>query len=727
MDSSYASNGALLVSTSGRTLPLRDITVTSEAAGGIARTVLRQHFTNPHAQTLDLEYQFPLPADGAVAAYQVRAGQRIITGRIAPRDQAQQEFDEARLEGRTAGLVDQERPNFFTQRLGNIPASTDVVVDLTIDHPLAWIAGGTWEWRFPTVIAPRYLGSEGTVPDHRRVTVDVAASDPGARASVTLTLGDDLATAPTSPTHAVVPDRQRVTLAADAALDRDIVIRWAAVEQTPGCTLRSMRPREGAGDAAYGLLTIVPPATVDRAIARDLILLVDVSGSMSGRPLEHLKAVVTTLVETLDDGDRLEMIAFASNARRYKPMAVNATPDERRLACAWIRALEAGGGTELIPAIVEALRPMRHDATRQVVVVTDGQIGFESSAVRAIRDGLPTGSRLHAVGLGSASNRGFIHPAARAGRGVEIVVDLDDTAERSAQRIAAAVREPAVVDVAIEGTALLDAATHLPDLLTGSPVVAPLRLHASGGMLMIRGRTHQGWWEERVTVAPIAPGDGMESIRALWARQAIEDLELDLACGANHKTTDRLIEQLALEHGVASRLTSWIAIAHEPDVDPTDPVRVERIPQALPYGVSTDGFAVGDLPLLQRRQPRSLPAPQGIPGRMWDMVDAVSDFLFRGPASTTLRGRILPTRGGTTSTIEFFLTSDLDWQPGGEARIGTHIFSIVESGTTRRGRIGAGSIVRVELDAAPGNIDRQGELRIACGRTTLIISFDETD
>jgi Ca-activated chloride channel family protein len=197
----HASNGGRLVAVSGEVLPLTGITLACEAGGGIARTTLRQHFTNPHAEPLELTYSFPLPADGILGGYQIHAGKRVITGRVERRGEAEAHFDQARLEGRTAGLVEQERPNLFTQRLGNIPGSCDVVVELTIDQTLAWVSGGSWEWRFPTVGAPRYLGPEGVVLDAERVTMDVRAGGAGPTASVTLVIHDGLPVPPTSSTH----------------------------------------------------------------------------------------------------------------------------------------------------------------------------------------------------------------------------------------------------------------------------------------------------------------------------------------------------------------------------------------------------------------------------------------------------------------------------------------------------------------------------------------------
>ena len=136
---SHASNGVRLVSSTGEVLPLKSIALTGTATAGIARIRLQQHFTNPYPGPLELTYSFPLPADGAVAGYEIRAGHREIKGRIASRDEAREIYDEARLLGRTAGLVEQHRSNFFTQHLGNIPALTDVTVELTIDYRLAWV------------------------------------------------------------------------------------------------------------------------------------------------------------------------------------------------------------------------------------------------------------------------------------------------------------------------------------------------------------------------------------------------------------------------------------------------------------------------------------------------------------------------------------------------------------------------------------------------------------
>jgi Ca-activated chloride channel family protein len=759
LPTAHASNGARLVSASGETLPLRRITLTAEAAGGLVRSTLCQHFTNPYPNPLELTYAFPLPADGAVAAYEIRAGDRVIKGRVERREAARAQFEAARVTGRTAALVEEERPNLFTQRMGNIPAATDVIVELTIDHRLAWIPGGAWEWRFPTVVAPRYLGGQGRVPDADAVTVDVVAGATAATASVALTIADDLSAPPVSPSHRLLVTAHTVTLDADAALDRDIVVRWSAAVNKPGCAVRRSFP-VGERDvaSAYGLLTIVPPVASDTRVPRDLVLLLDVSGSMQGRPLEQLKSVVEVLIQTLGDDDRLEMVAFASAPKRYQAAPVRATADERRKACAWIHNLKADGGTELISAIGEALRPLRAGVARQVVVVTDGLIGFESPAVRSIRDGLPAGSRLHAVGVGSAPNRAFLRPAARAGRGTEVLITLDEAAESCVSRIAAALREPVVVDVAVQGTALAGAPPRLPDLATGSPILAPLQLRPEGGTLVVSGRTANGAWEEHVDVPATQSGEGLAAIAALWARETIEDLELDLACGGSRVEIDRRIEQLALQHSISSRLTSWIAVAETPSVDPREPVRVERIPQALPYGMSAHGLGLFDLfsgedSLIMGASPDALVARCAMPiraarssrasefeplasprlsARLRELTERLRDGFKssqrRGAKPIIqLLGKLLPTPGQPTATIEFLVTSPLDWQPAETVTMAGVKVKVVAQRTTRPGPVPAKSLIRLTLEAPPDDVAQAGTCEIASAGAVLVIIIGDVD
>jgi len=538
------SHGARLVSIEGRELPLKGVALSGQAQGGLARVVLKQTFANPHAEPMKVTYTMPLPADGAVAAYEFRIGPRRVVGEIDRRARARERFEQALIEGLTAGILDQERANLFTQEIGNVPPHTEVAVELAIDQPLAWLPEGMWEWRFPTVAAPRYLGAEGRVPDAASVTLDVADGPTGVRARLELVIGDSLLEGrrPESPSHRLSTEGRgattRVTLQGDggAALDRDLVVRWAVPRPRAGATLQTARPETGRPHAghAYGLLTVVPPETPAAVYPRDLIVLLDTSGSMTGAPLDQARRVVAALVDSLTDTDRLEMISFSNTPRRWRPGPLAATAETRRDAHRWLASLEAGGGTEMLNAVDEALKPLRPDAQRQVVLVTDGQVGFESELLRALRQELPRGSRLHAVGVGSAPNRALTRPAARAGRGVEVLAALDEDAERAAARLVAATRGPAIIDLEVHGAAVAGSTPRpLPDLMAGATVLIGLSLLPDGGELILRGRTPMGPWEERLTAPPTPPGAGNPAITALYGREAVEDLELDLAAGSD--------------------------------------------------------------------------------------------------------------------------------------------------------------------------------------------------
>ena len=373
-----------------------------------------------------------------------------------------------------------------------------------------------------------------------------------------------------------------------ARLDRDVVVRWPVGTPTPGVALDRARPRR-TGELAYGLLTITPPSRRTTPVPRDVIVLIDTSGSMYGAPLEQSKRLVSALVDELTDRDRLELIQFSWKPRRWNKKAVLATDRHKKSALGWIQKLDADGGTEMRDGIYEALAGLRDDAQRQVVLVTDGLIGFESEIVSEIRHRLPQSSRVHTVGVGSGVNRSLTAAAARAGAGVEVIVAPDEDVEPAVKRLLARTSDPAVVDVEVSGSALCEhAAGRLPDLFAGAPARIPVSLSPEGGELRLRGRTPAGRWEERVTVQPTAEGHGSAAVAALFARESVEELEMKLSSGENPGAIDRAIVDLGLRFQIATRLTSWVAVSDEPTVDPTEPARRERMPHELPYGMSIE-------------------------------------------------------------------------------------------------------------------------------------------
>lgn len=604
MSHSIPSSGGLLVSTDGRALPLRSARLSGRHRAGLGRVVLEQTFHNPYAEPLRVTYQLPLPEDGAVSGFSFRVGERVIVGEVDRKDRARERFEQAIAEGRTAAHLEQERASLFTQEVGNIQPETTVVVKIEIDQRLVWIpdaaAGvGGWEWRFPTVVAPRYLSEPGRVADAARVAVSVADRPRPIAMSMEMTIADEMPSGatPGSPSHALLAGRAGLVQFADSAvgLDRDIVVRWPVATPKVGLSIDTA----AAHGELFGVLTVVPPMTrVGAPVARDLVVLLDTSGSMGGEPLEQAKRVTSALIDGLTDRDTIELIEFSSRARRFARQPQAATADARTRALGWVASLRAGGGTEMVSGILAALEGLRAEAQRQVVVITDGLIGFERDVVAAILERLPTGSRLHTVGVGSAVNRSLTGPAARAGRGVEVVIGIGEDPERATRRLLERTAEPLVVDLQLEGDALLEyAPRQLPDLYAASPALISVKLAKQGGTLRVRGRTAAGLWEAQIETRAPAAGQQSLGVVTCFARQKVEDFELMHAAREKNMVYDAAIASLGLTYQISTRLTSWVAISETVDVDAADPTRREAVPQEVPYGMSVESFGLRSAPV----------------------------------------------------------------------------------------------------------------------------------
>jgi Ca-activated chloride channel family protein len=590
-------------------LPLTHVDIQVCAVAGIARVECVQRFRNDSDLPLRVTYSLPLPADAAVSSFEFQVGERRIVGEVDRREAARERFEEALIEGKTAALLEQERSSLFTQELGNIPPRAEIVAKVTLDQPLPWTLDAGWEWRFPTTVLPRFLGEPERVADASRVA-QVMLEGPGSpRATLCFETSDVGVGRRLSASHPVNVREHGSGLRCELAensgvpLDRDLVVRFRPEAPAVGARLSAgeFRSRGDGVEECFGLLQLVPPERALPSVARDAIVLLDTSGSMSGQPLDQARRVVLAFLDTLRDGDSLELIEFSNAARRWRKSAAPATRENLADARKWLAALRADGGTEMTSALEEALTPLRADAQRQVVLVTDGAIGFEQEVLAMLCTKLPVGSRLHTVGVGSAVNRSLTQPAARAGRGVEVLVSLDDDVERAAKRLVARTEAPALVDLTLEGDALVEhAPARLPDLFRAAPVGLAVKLKREG-KVRVRGRLATGeWWQDEVEVGTLDDATGRVAA-TLFARERIEDLELDVAAGADASKNEARIEAVALAFQIASRKTSWVAVNEEPGVDPGAPTRRVRMPHALPHGVSVEGLGLRAPGMLRSR------------------------------------------------------------------------------------------------------------------------------
>jgi Ca-activated chloride channel family protein len=621
-----ASAGAELVTSDGRSLALVAARLVGEAQGGLARLVLEQQFANAYDETLKVTYRMPLPADGAISGYEFVIGERTIKGTIDKKHQARERFERALVEGRTAALLEQERADIFTQQIGNIPPHATIVARITVDQRLVWLPEGEWELRFPTVIGPRYIGSADTAADVRATHIKVSDEPLTARIQIELAIKDAIVAGatPSSPSHTLTKrDGGVVELTAGSRLDRDIVVRWPVAAAEPGLSLAAARTT--SGNDAYALLTIVPPAREAKPVAvpRDLIILLDTSGSMSGGPLDKAKQVVAMLIDSLDEVDRLELIEFSNSPRRYLDVPVQATAHAKAAAIKWVRSRVADGGTEMRAGVIEALQTLRVAAQRQVVVVTDGYVGGEQQILEALNRRLPKSCRLHVLGVGAAVNRSLATSLARAGRGTEVIVGIDEDAERGAKRLLDRTRSPMLTNVEISGSALLRHAPALvPDVFAGSPLVCALALRPQGGEILVRGQLARDSYEQRITVKPVGAGEGNQAIVQLYGRERVADVEANAMFGS----VDGEIEDLGLTFQIATRMTSWIAIDEvRREVGTT---RDELVPQELPYGTSASAFGL-----------RAVSVPMQAAANMMQSLAEASFDAAAMPAGAPMLGR----------------------------------------------------------------------------------------
>jgi Ca-activated chloride channel family protein len=669
-----------------------------------------------------------------------------VAGEVRPRAAAREAFEQALIDGRTAALLQEERTSLFTQEIGNIPPHTDVVAQVVVDHPVAWLTDGSWEYRFPTVVTPRYLGAPGRIDDAARVSVPVAEGDLPARVTLALRVGDTLASGgqPTSPSHMVRAEARDGELAvsfadgAGAPLDRDVVVRWPVATPDPGVMVETARPSDGhpMAGSAFGLLTIVPPepAAHTRSIPRDLIVLLDTSGSMSGEPLAQARVLVEAVVHSLTDQDRLELIAFSNQVHRWRPQPVDATPDARAAARTWLAHLEAGGGTEMTHAIREALGPLRAEAQRQVLLVTDGLVGFEHEIVWHVLNCLPRRSRLHAVGVGPSVNRALTATVARAGRGAEVVLASNEPADAAAKRLVARTRAPMAVNVEVSGSALQEVApVRLPDVLLGAPCTVALRLHPGGGDLVVRADLASGpAWQERLTLPAMEPGMGRAAVVARYGREAVADAEMRIASGVT-SPGDTDIEHLGLAFAISTRLTSWIAVTGEATVDTTQPTRRIEVAHAVPAGLSVLGLGLrgaskAGAPEFTQLHTHTLNLPMRFSlGASRPLLGRVRSRL--ASAKRHFSGR-LTSLSPTRMVVEFEVRdAALIWDPDTVTVVldhrGTVPATVSSHGTTAPGRIKLGQSVRLVVEFDQTIAGKPRKVMVVIGGTVLAIEIED--
>ncbi len=587
--------------------PTVETDVRMSITGMVARVHVSQRFHNPSTQWVEGVYVFPLPDNAAVDGMRMRVGERVLEGKIMERKAARRTYTKAKRAGKKAVLTEQERPNIFTNSVANIGPGEDVHVEIDYQQTLRYDQG-VFRLRFPMVVGPRYIpgepleaqvsGFEGTgwarntdqVPDASRITPPVLHPDKGPRNPVRLQVdlepGFPLARL-TSSHHTIkttrLGDHHVITLDADSVpADRDFELVWAPdVRHAPRAALFTQRE----GEDSYLLLMIMPPAA-ERAqrLPREVIYVIDTSGSMGGASIRQAKAALRLALERLRPGDRFNVIQFNSRTHTLFSSARDWNAQNRARAIDYVNGLRAGGGTEMASALRAALDGAEHRSrVRQVIFLTDGSVGNERGLFDLITKRLGD-SRLFTVGIGSAPNGFFMRRAAGFGRGTFTHIGSVQQVQTRMAELFRKLESPVLTDVRVKWPE--DAAAemwprHVPDLYAGEPVVLRARVKALHGTVTVSGTRAGASWERRLV---LKGGAGEKGIGKLWARAKIASLMDSLHEGADRGEVRKQVIAVALRHHLVSRYTSLVAV----DVTPTRPDNAtagkRNVPLNLPHG-----------------------------------------------------------------------------------------------------------------------------------------------
>jgi Ca-activated chloride channel homolog len=607
-----------------------DITV----SGPTSRARVTQIFNNPTGNWLEAIYVNPLPDGGAVDTLKMVIGDRIVVGEIKERLEAKAIYENAKREGRKATLIEQERPNIFTNSVANIGPGETVVVQIEYQQPVHR-SGNVSSLRVPLVVAPRYnpapvvqtvdFGGRGwgqvsdPVPDRDRITapvLDPRVDPPTNPVAITVHLNAGFPLGDVRSHHHAVKidapaDDARVIRLDNNVVpaDRDFELTWTpSAAAAPSVGLF----REHVGDADYVLALVTPPLLADaqkETPAREIVFVIDNSGSMGGTSITQAKASLLFALDRLKSNDRFNVIRFDHTMDVLFPDTVAATPENIARAKSFVSALQAQGGTEMVPPMRAALSDRRGQDSqylRQVVFLTDGEIGNEQELFDTIA-AMRGRSRVFMVGIGSAPNSFLMTRAAEIGRGTFTHIGSVEQVQERMRELIEKLESPVVTGLTASyaGGAMDATPGVLPDLYRGEPVVVAAKIASLDGTLEIKGMIGARPWTVTLPVAKAAEGAGLSK---LWARRKITDAEMAKRLRqATSEETDKRVLALALEHHLVSRLTSLVAV----DKTPSRPegVRLSRaeLPLNLPAGWDFDkvfGERRNDgptVPLLERR------------------------------------------------------------------------------------------------------------------------------
>ncbi len=590
--------------------PLKHTDVKAQISGFLSRVTVTQEFENPFKEKIEAVYTFPLPQNAAVDDMTMLVGDRTVRGKILRREEAQAVYEAARNNGQTASLLNQERPNIFTQSVANILPNEPIKITISYVETLKY-ENGSYEFVFPMVVGPRYIPGKSTgakgkgfapdtdeVPDGSVITPRPAPA--GMRAGhdvsldVTLDAGvpiDSLA----SKTHDVSIERSgdhqaHVTLKDEATIpNKDFILKY----DVAGARISDAVMTHANGTGGFFTLILQPPerVTVEDVTPKEIIFVLDTSGSMSGFPIEKAKESMKLALDNLYPYDTFNLITFAGDEHILFPGPVPATKENLAKAQAFLETRAGGGGTEMMKAIKASMDPSdKQDHVRIVCFMTDGYVGNDMQIIDEVQK--HPNARVFSFGIGSSVNRYLLDNMARYGRGEVEYVALNDDGSAAARRFHERVRNPLLTDISIDWNGMAVTDTYpktIPDLFGAKPVIVNGRYTGNGkGTIRLKGKMSGRDFVREIPVDFSSP-QSHDVLATLWARTRVDDLMSQDLSGAQQGTmkddVKQNIIQLGLDYRLMTQFTSFVAVEEMIVTDGGQPRRVD-VPVEVPEGVN---------------------------------------------------------------------------------------------------------------------------------------------
>lgn len=583
----------------GNLCPLEKTSVVGDISGFGARVTVSQTFHNPTQEPIEAVYTFPLPQNAAVDRMTMTIGSRVVEAEIKRREEARQIYDQAKNAGQTASLLDQERPNVFTQSVANIMPGAKIKIDISYVQVLKF-EEGQFEFVFPMVVGPRYTAN---APDPGKIAPPIVPKGTRSGANIDLRLNLD-AGAPIqefkSVLHQVNVNRQgqaraQIQLAkANEIPNRDFVLRYRTSTDTVQDAFITHMGEKGG---FFTLILMPPKAPQNTQIApKEVIFVMDQSGSQQGFPIEKSKELTLKLIQTLRAQDTFNVMGFNTSVRKLWPAARPSTASNLKEAQAFVKGMQANGGTHIREGAIAALEGQTDpDRLRLVVFNTDGYVGDEALILDTIQKNIAH-ARLFTFGIGNGVNRYLIDQMAFEGKGDVEIVTLAEAADGAVDRFIARTRSPILTDVSasFEGVDIQDALPNaIPDVFSEKPVVITGRYANPGkGRLTLTGKLGGQAWSKTIELDFPANAQA-PALESLWARRRVDELTrrnyLAMAYPEASRVSNEDIVQVALEFGIMSQFTSFVAVEKRV-VNVGGKQRTVAVPVEMADGVSYEGI-----------------------------------------------------------------------------------------------------------------------------------------